>query len=1047
MAFNKKSRTLETSTKLFDLPSGSGDLILYLSKSLTKLISLEGINEQEMELVLIESCKNLTSSGWVEILIKEDERLKVLGEKQNKDYIDINSHSLPGFVAEKNIYQIINNPRTSGFYLNFTDKIMPFSLTSNSMEEPNSVCAVPIYAQDFLSVKGVIMLYNKTDQKKAQSFYTVNDVLIVQSIGLLALETIKAKKIHMDYKAKTALMLSTGEENHFIQLNSNQMLKRQNLLKKCQKLIKKEMNITEDLFILMNECLESQAGVLYINSHSELVPVTTFGIDSDIDKRHMIKTKTSEYSGFTAQSILSIKDLRSEPLWSVDINYKSLISCPIFDERKILLGSIEFFRKDSSFNEIDQQFAKSLLKALGKIPRENWENIRYPDVSPGAVNVISIATLSLHCFSLCMNRFYDFTKLFNQAKCSIKRLINYDNCTIYIADQKRMALWTAFSDRQEAISYPLTPDSLLGSTYFTEKPLILPTRAPLKILDLDQYRDSSVLSIPILGNLTQSRVIGIILLRRTPHEFSSEEIDLLTNFSVRFSTVLDNLFASYLFVDYSPIDVSKHFSCPNLEFRRLNSSRSLNSDTLERSNYNSRSNETSDISNVTSKNASIEIMFNIDQIPIERQQKLANFKKMVESDGGNLVAFAKNLSKIIPSQSASLLLKDCSDGTLFNINNDSRMQSSGLIKHSVVENEIVLIRDRAFSNGRFDIHTDSLDISDRIESFMCIPISSLSSGVDGVICFVNSPDGFPPEDVLLAKYLSLISREILQMKVTTTNDWQTILKEGRKHKMLLRSIRQIYEVTNYAQHLKVLSANILRRLSTANEIEPLIQMALELIKSFTNSEDATAIYLENSSLVRFSIVEHKVCLIPNKKEEEFIKSIIEHAKPKIFKQYEGQEIMICIPYVKNEKALIIKTWNKKDETFGFYGSYTREDEIKITEIAKTIFAAITNENPDSKDLISELRREIRHLATSLDTQSLISTIRSVAQNLIDCDRATVFIREGEKLVVKSQGSEQEIPYGLEIPIGKGIVGYVAQTGQSENIKDVYDDSRFNNEVD
>ena len=33
------------------------------------------------------------------------------------------------------------------------------------------------------------------------------------------------------------------------------------------------------------------------------------------------------------------------------------------------------------------------------------------------------------------------------------------------------------------------------------------------------------------------------------------------------------------------------------------------------------------------------------------------------------------------------------------------------------------------------------------------------------------------------------------------------------------------------------------------------------------------------------------------------------------------------------------------------------------------------------------------------------------------------------------------------PVGKGIAGYVAQTGQALNVTDVYNDPRFNSEVD
>ena len=41
----------------------------------------------------------------------------------------------------------------------------------------------------------------------------------------------------------------------------------------------------------------------------------------------------------------------------------------------------------------------------------------------------------------------------------------------------------------------------------------------------------------------------------------------------------------------------------------------------------------------------------------------------------------------------------------------------------------------------------------------------------------------------------------------------------------------------------------------------------------------------------------------------------------------------------------------------------------------------------------------------MNTYTLISSIRSASQKLLDCDRATVFIREGDFMVVKSQGTE------------------------------------------
>jgi signal transduction protein with GAF and PtsI domain len=50
-------------------------------------------------------------------------------------------------------------------------------------------------------------------------------------------------------------------------------------------------------------------------------------------------------------------------------------------------------------------------------------------------------------------------------------------------------------------------------------------------------------------------------------------------------------------------------------------------------------------------------------------------------------------------------------------------------------------------------------------------------------------------------------------------------------------------------------------------------------------------------------------------------------------------------------------------------------------------------------------------------------------------------------VIQAQGYEQEIPVGYSVPVGKGIVGHVARTGIPENISDVYEDPRFNIDLD
>lgn len=66
---------------------------------------------------------------------------------------------------------------------------------------------------------------------------------------------------------------------------------------------------------------------------------------------------------------------------------------------------------------------------------------------------------------------------------------------------------------------------------------------------------------------------------------------------------------------------------------------------------------------------------------------------------------------------------------------------------------------------------------------------------------------------------------------------------------------------------------------------------------------------------------------------------------------------------------------------------------------------------------------------------------------LGCDRCTFFIVDQQKREVWSKAA-----IGLEIaeirlPTNRGVVGYVARTGRMLNLKDVYNDPRFDRSVD
>lgn len=87
------------------------------------------------------------------------------------------------------------------------------------------------------------------------------------------------------------------------------------------------------------------------------------------------------------------------------------------------------------------------------------------------------------------------------------------------------------------------------------------------------------------------------------------------------------------------------------------------------------------------------------------------------------------------------------------------------------------------------------------------------------------------------------------------------------------------------------------------------------------------------------------------------------------------------------------------------------------------------------------------LSSTLDLSELLGRILDVAKSQVEAERGTIFLVDE-----KAEEIWSLIAHGLEkqeirLPLGKGIAGHVAKTGEIVNIPDAYADPRFNPEVD
>jgi putative ABC transport system ATP-binding protein len=104
------------------------------------------------------------------------------------------------------------------------------------------------------------------------------------------------------------------------------------------------------------------------------------------------------------------------------------------------------------------------------------------------------------------------------------------------------------------------------------------------------------------------------------------------------------------------------------------------------------------------------------------------------------------------------------------------------------------------------------------------------------------------------------------------------------------------------------------------------------------------------------------------------------------------------------------------------------------------------------DITQEAQRFIDMTAMASDAafssmlqQGLFAFTRKLAQ-LLNADRASLFLLEGDMLRLAVAENLEKLG-DVRFPVGKGIAGAVAQTGEAIRIDDAYADPRFNRDID
>ncbi|MEA5572060.1 GAF domain-containing protein [Calothrix sp. UHCC 0171] len=161
--------------------------------------------------------------------------------------------------------------------------------------------------------------------------------------------------------------------------------------------------------------------------------------------------------------------------------------------------------------------------------------------------------------------------------------------------------------------------------------------------------------------------------------------------------------------------------------------------------------------------------------------------------------------------------------------------------------------------------------------------------------------------------------------------------------------------------------------------------------------------------------------------------------------------ILCMPVLssKNQTVAVVQLANKTGDN-----PFDQEDERRFRDFAASIgiilescqsfYVAARNQRG-----ATALLRATQTLGQSLDLEVTLQIVMEQARILMQADRSTLFLHRKEmgelwtKIAAVDDNNEMEI----RIPSNRGIVGYVASTGEALNIPDAYKDPRFDPNTD
>ena len=150
--------------------------------------------------------------------------------------------------------------------------------------------------------------------------------------------------------------------------------------------------------------------------------------------------------------------------------------------------------------------------------------------------------------------------------------------------------------------------------------------------------------------------------------------------------------------------------------------------------------------------------------------------------------------------------------------------------------------------------------------------------------------------------------------------------------------------------------------------------------------------------------------------------------------------------LQGETIGVVQVINKRG------GAFNKDDEALFRAFAYQTAIAVENFQLYRKILAGHAKMAVlldvsNAVAGTLDLDTLIQTIVGKISEILDADRSTLFLLDPETEELWSKVAQGMETTEIRMPAAAGIAGHVVKTGETVNIVDAYQDSRFHPDQD